>query len=599
MTAGRREGPPGRAANRAQAPPRRTMRPVRERWGVTLLLGLHAALVLWGAARNSVTFDENLHLPAGVMMLSRGDFGVEIANPPLVRALCALPPLLMGAQLPDPAALAQLSRYAAGESFMRRNRAHYHSLFFAARSVIALLSLALALLVWRFARRLYGARAGLLALAFYGFSPDALAHAGVLTLDVATALGMTASLYALWIFARSGRWHWWAGAAIAVGLTFLTRFTAVLLAPMLIALAALSTVSGEARRPRRLWLGLALLVPTTLLVLNLGYLGQTSLTPLGAWTSLKSPGLLALRHALPGLRLPLPDDYVAGFDHIAFESQPGFTTTYLLGRIRADHVWYYYPLALLFKWPLGLLAALVARTVLAVRAGAGRRVRRDAWVLVPVAIVLIAAMFGANLNVGVRYVFPILPLLCVWLGGLVPDRARLDPARVHPRRRAIAARGAVVAVALLAAHALESVASAPWYLSFYNRLAGGPGGGYRLVNDSNVDWGQGLIALREELNRRGIRRIYLAYHGTTDPAVYGIDYVPYLGGVPGTESDWLAVSSYYFVGLTQRMMTPRGRTDWVTLDFRELWGTPWVASPAHCMYLFHFRQGRGGGAAIP
>ena len=48
------------------------------------------------------------------------------------------------------------------------------------------------------------------------------------------------------------------------------------------------------------------------------------------------------------------------------------------------------------------------------------------------------------------------------------------------------------------------------------------------MNDSNVDWGQGLIALRDEMERRGIKRIHLSYHGTTDPAVYGIDYVPYL-----------------------------------------------------------------------
>jgi hypothetical protein len=54
--------------------------------------------------------------------------------------------------------------------------------------------------------------------------------------------------------------------------------------------------------------------------------------------------------------------------------------------------------------------------------------------------------------------------------------------------------------------------------------------------------------LRSELKRRGITRIHLAYHGTTDPAIYGIDYIPYLGGLPGPESDWIAVSSYYFVG---------------------------------------------------
>jgi hypothetical protein len=141
-----------------------------------------------------------------------------------------------------------------------------------------------------------------------------------------------------------------------------------------------------------------------------------------------------------------------------------------------------------------------------------------------------------------------------------------------------------LALALL--QAVETGFAAPWYLSFFNWPSGGPGGGYRLVNDSNVDWGQGLIALREELARRGIRRIHLAYHGTADPAIYGIDYLPYLGGQPGPESDWLAVSSYYFVGLGQRMMTPGGRTPPLRINFSPLWGVRPAARAADCIYLF-------------
>jgi hypothetical protein len=34
------------------------------------------------------------------------------------------------------------------------------------------------------------------------------------------------------------------------------------------------------------------------------------------------------------------------------------------------------------------------------------------------------------------------------------------------------------------------VSASPWQFSFFNAFAGGPGGGYRIVNDSNVDWGR-------------------------------------------------------------------------------------------------------------
>ena len=105
-----------------------------------------------------------------------------------------------------------------------------------------------------------------------------------------------------------------------------------------------------------------------------------------------------------------------------------------------------------------------------------------------------------------------------------------------------------------------------------------------------MDWGQGLIALRDEMKARGIRRVLLSYHGTTDPALYGIDYVPYKGGSPDPSLEWLAVSSYYFVGLTQRMVTPQGDTDFLGIDFRPFWGITPAAMPANCIYLFRIAR---------
>jgi hypothetical protein len=314
-----------------------------------------------------------------------------------------------------------------------------------------------------------------------------------------------------------------------------------------------------------------------LAVLYVAHLGRASFAPLVDW-HFRSHLFQGLQQAAPWLRLPLPDVWLGGFDRQLVDSQAGVTPTYLLGRILPGAVWYYFPLALVFKWPLGFLGGLLARAGLSIPS----RRHRDALVAVPVLLYLAFGMFFGSLNVGVRYMLPLLPFLCVWVGGLASTRLSARGgrrARLWPR----------LGVALALLQAVETGLAAPWFLSFFNWPAGGPGGGYRLVNDSNVDWGQGLLALRDEMRVRGIERIHLAYHGTTDPAVYGIDYVPYLGGTPGPESDWLAVSSYYFVGLSQRMMTPRGRTPPVEIDFQALWRTRPVARPADCMYLFRVR----------
>jgi len=541
-----------------------------------LLLALHLTLVVWGALRNSVTFDENFHLPAGVLIVARHDYGASRAQPPLAKALCALPVVALGARLPDEAAIRSADEATVGESFMCRNAERFHALYFAARMVTALLSLLLALLVWRAARRRGGPRGGLLALGLYALAPEALAHAGLVGMDLPTALTTTAVVLAFAGFARRGTWAAWGWLALATAAAFLTRFSAVQLAPILGLLALIGTATRRLARPGRTWLGLALLVPVVWAALAVGYAGQVYAGPLGA-LPFRAHALQRLAQALPGLHVFLPTAYLSGLDYVASFSQPGIIHPYLLGRTLEHGAWYYFPLALLAKWPLGFLGALALAVVARVRR---RGAARDGWeetvLLLPVAVVLGAAMAATGLGVGIRYLLPILPLLCIWMGGVM----REPPGA---RRTSWWARAAV-ALALL--QAVETGLAAPWYLSFFNWAAGGPGGGYRLVNDSNVDWGQGLIALRDEMRRRGITRIHLAYHGTTDPAIYGIAYVPYLGGDPGPESDWLAVSSYYFVGLGQRMMTREGRTPPVAMDFRPLWDVTPAARPADCIYLF-------------
>jgi hypothetical protein len=274
---------------------------------------------------------------------------------------------------------------------------------------------------------------------------------------------------------------------------------------------------------------------------------------------------------------------VAGLDYIeAMRERPAFTL--LLGRVAPMTHWYYAPVALLLKWPLGFLALFVARIALAWRAP---RTPRHAWherfTWLPALVLLALAMFVTHLDVGIRYLLPLVPLLCVWIGAMAASPARWPRARARECRR-----WALAGMVLAALAAAEALAGEPYPLSFFNRLAGPHAD--QLVNDSAVDWGQGLIALRDELKRRGIGRVYLTYHGTADPSLYGIDYVPYVGGEFGGESDWFAVSSYYLMGLPQRMVTPQGRTrEFLRFDLWQFRQREPSARPARCMYLYRLR----------
>ena len=69
-------------------------------------------------------------------------------------------------------------------------------------------------------------------------------------------------------------------------------------------------------------------------------------------------------------------------------------------------------------------------------------------------------------------------------------------------------------------------------------MAGGQGA--RFLADSNVDWGQGLPALRDWVAANDVDAVYLGYFGTDRPEAYSIRHQPLPGygrvGAPGGEA---------------------------------------------------------------
>ena len=108
------------------------------------------------------------------------------------------------------------------------------------------------------------------------------------------------------------------------------------------------------------------------------------------------------------------------------------------------------------------------------------------------------------------------------------------------------------AVVLLTVQVASALAIAPHYLAYFSPIAGGPTAGYRLLADSNIDWGQDLPLLRAKLEQMGCRRALLRYSGTANPEAYGVARLP-----------WIAPRSKSFLSSSvspSRSMTFRGIT---------------------------------------
>jgi len=512
-----------RAARRAQ----------RRVWPVAAAVLLFFFLALDSAVGDSPTMDEQNHIARGLAFLRTGDPRLSVEHPPLINVLSALPLLTMPElRLPTdhPSWERREGWYEFADLFLWQYNHDVERIVFLARLPIIYLLLGLALAGYRLARRVWGGAAGPVALTLLLFEPNLLAHGRYATTDLGGTLFTFVATGLLWrLWQEPGRWNWrrWAWAALAVGLAFGSKMSALGFAVVWGVLAILplyptggrSALRGAALRLAQL----AAAGVTALLVVWAIYGFQW-----GAFAFI-SPGLAPLNRWAG----PMPT-FWAGVEQIARLSGGGRAQSFLLGRFSDTGFAAYFPVAFAVKTPLVVLAAVALAAGLLLRDG---RTRRRALFLLLAGLLFFGLTMTGALNIGYRHALPMLPYLLVLASGLaapeLAGRRLFGRPALSLRRVGVAAAGLTVAVALWI-H--------PHYLSYFNPIAGGPANGYRVLIDSNVDWGQDLLRLRRWMGQSGVTSVRLGWFGTADPAYYAIAYEP----LPGLGRDaffrlWWAV----------------------------------------------------------
>jgi hypothetical protein len=184
-----------------------------------------------------------------------------------------------------------------------------------------------------------------------------------------------------------------------------------------------------------------------------------------------------------------------------------------MGDRRDTGWWYYFPLALLFKSPLATIATIIIAIVLAARTRLVKRIRHlDRWTTCCLAIPLIiygGSALASNLNLGVRHILPIVPLIFIWVGVTIAHARAFAP-------RFTGISVSMIGVVLL----IESISAAPDYIAYFNVAFGGSRGGIRLLGDSNLDWGQDLKLLQHWQRVHPDVDLILDFFGGADPHYY-------------------------------------------------------------------------------
>jgi 4-amino-4-deoxy-L-arabinose transferase-like glycosyltransferase len=480
--------------------------------------------------QKSPTVDEPIHLFAGYSYLKFGDFRANPEHPPLAKMWAALP--LLAYPIKDFRAYPQWERIAdslvaetaetAHEAMFVDNEAE--PLFLAAKLQMIAIAIVLGIFVYLWAGRLFGREAGVAALAIFGLDPNILAHSANIHTDVPFAACYFIGTYFFWRFLREGAWWRFSLTALCFALASATKYAApgIFLAWLVLGtlwiFSRRQTAASDESRQKVCRVGAVLLAApvAAYAVIWAVYGFRFDAVPGGAhhfhfeWfmpaesSLLRQPALFALRHHV------LPEAWLYGQLYVLGTLR---RPAYLLGQMSPVGFHAYFPVAFAVKTPLPTIVLFVAGLWLAVR-GALKRIDA-AFLIVPAAVYFLLAV-GTGINIGLRHILPIYPFLFVLIAGAA---AHLWTSRRFWRP----------ALGILAAW---YVASAVWiyphYLAYFNEAAGGPKNGYKILNDSNLDWGQDLKGLKLWMERERVKKIRFVHFGYDDPEYYGIDasYLP-------------------------------------------------------------------------
>lgn len=369
------------------------------------------------------------------------------------------------------------------------------------RAATVLFTALTSIIVYFWGRQLYGSAAGLAAMFMFVIEPNLMAHGRLVTTDMYATGMMTMALYSFWHFLRQPGWKWGIVSSAVLGISQLAKYTNIVLFPIFIILALgyylpeLGTLGKLPRgRRRRLLLRVLLIgagfLVVSLLIINAGFLFNQSMTILEDYV-FKSDLMKTLQElpVLAKIPVPVPYPYLEGIDliHYRERTNTGFGGSYLFGEIRhAQGFPGYFLIASVFKIPIALqilfLAALVGYFI---KGNKGSFWKKEWFLLLPLFILGVYLNFFFRAQIGLRFALVTFPLMILFSARLFKNWSVVD------RKIRLAA------YLLLLYMFISMISYYPHVLSYFNEFLPDRKMAYRILVDSNLDWGQNSYYLEE------------------------------------------------------------------------------------------------------
>jgi len=519
---------------------------------LTLMLGLAFFSILGDAN----TMDELAHTGAGYSYIVKQDMRLNPEHPPLLKDLAGLS-IWLGSKItqtkinfPDQISAWQEEKngqWDFGRQFLFHNGNDADKIILWARLPMILIMLLLGFYIFKWSRERYGNKAGLIALFLYSLSPTFLANGRLVTTDVGAVAAFFIATYYLIKWLQNSTKRNLIIAGLVFGLALLTKFSLVLLIPYFGAITLLWMIISKTWKPI---FGLILIGIIAMALVYPVYLFHT-------WNLPMEKQIADANHYLATYGNRLLADPVLWMNNqtllrpygqfftgllMVIQRASGGNTAYFLGEI-SNVAWpSYFPIVFLIKVPLALLVLTLIALIRPIFSRKNNEMKKEvSWFknyFTEIALLIFFVIYWyisitSNLNIGIRHVLPIFPILYIliacqiskWL--CLPPGPFLEKVKLTPKKLFVSVKMTtkayfilcfkyLILIVLLAWYAFGTINLYPHFLTYFNESIGGPTQGYKYVTDSNLDWGQDLKRLAQFVEDNNIKTIYVDYFGGDD-----------------------------------------------------------------------------------
>jgi len=388
-----------------------------------------------------------------------------------------------------------------------------------------LLSLLLAFFVYKWAKELYGIKAGFLALLLYSFNPMILATSNISNQDIIATTFTFIAFYYFWRYIKYPTKSSLIISGITFGLAILSKFTTLILIPLFI-LIGLFVIYQKKIKFSKMIFSLFIIFLIGFLMLWGSYGFETKTLSESIPESRYDRVYDKLNEILPenefikskafyiieNIPIPLSSYfYNVGVLH-EFISH-GFSS-FFMGKYFIEGLSYFYIVSFIIKSPIPLLI-LILLSIIFFNKTKSKDLIGEYFLIIFVASYFIYWSFIGNLSAVFRHMLPTFPFIFVFVSKIVNLKFKNLNLRYYFK---------IFIILLIIWYVLSSILIYPHYLAYFNEFVGGPNNGYKYMVDSNLDWGQDLKGLKQYMAKNDIEHIKLSYFGAGSVEYYNISY---------------------------------------------------------------------------